>query len=138
MHAKEPRQLVIDELGFDPGIVVAELGVAAQNGVIMLSGHVSDCIQKVAAERATGRVKCVSNGIQLQSTVRVGDVKRRIQDALKRHAEFEADEVRVDVCDDGMVRLDGRVENRGKLQAVKQAVWSAPGVQSIDDHPVIG
>lgn len=211
MHDKELRQLVIDELEFDPSIDAAEIGVAAENGVITLSGHVSDYTQKVAAERATWRVKgvkgiaqkievrlpgdkkrnddeivqravnilawntlvprnCVrvkvsdgwvtltdsvkgnyqreaaesevwklggvkgvSNGIQLQSTVHAGDVKRRIQDALKRHAEVEADEVRVDVRDGGMVRLDGRVENWGELQAV----WSAPGVQSSDDHLVI-
>lgn len=211
MHDKELRQLVIDELEFDPSIDAAEIGVAAENGVITLSGHVSDYTQKVAAERATWRVKgvkgiaqkievrlpgdkkrnddeivqravnilawntlvprnCVrvkvsdgwvtltdsvkgnyqreaaesevwklggvkgvSNGIQLQSTVHAGDVKRRIQDALKRHAEVEADEVRVDVRDGGMVRLDGRVENWGELQAV----WSAPGVQSSDGHLVI-
>lgn len=80
----------------------------------------------------------VSNSIQLQSTAQAGDVKQRIQDALKRHAEVEADGVRVNVLDNGLVRLDGHVENRGELQAVKRAVWSAPGVHSIDDHLDIG
>lgn len=215
MNDKELRKLVIDELEFDPSIDAADIGVAAENGVVTLSGHVSDYIQKIAAERATWRVKgvkgiaqkievrlpgdkrqnddeiaqralnilawntvvpknCVrvkvsdgwvtlsgnvrwnyqreaaaneiwklggvkgvTNSIQLQSMVQVGDVKQRIQDALKRHAEVEADEVHVDVREDGMIRLDGRVENWRELQAVKRAVWSAPGVQSIDDHLVI-
>jgi osmotically-inducible protein OsmY len=216
MNDKELRQLVIDELEFDPRIDSADIGVAAENGVVTLSGHVPTYIQKIAAERATWRVKgvkgiaqkievrlpgdkkqnddeiaqralnvlawdvtvprdCVrvkvadgwvtlsgsvrwnyqrdaaakeirklggvkgvTNSIQLQSTVQAGDVKQRIQDALKRHAEVEADEVRVNVLDNGSVRLDGHVENWGELQAVKRAVWSAPGVQSIDDHLVIG
>lgn len=215
MNDKELRQLVIDELEFDPSIDAAEIGVAAEHGVVTLSGHVPDYIQKIAAERATWRVKgvkgiaqkievrlpgdkkqsddeiaqralhimawnamvpkdCVrvkvsdgwvtlsgsvrwnyqreaavneiwklggvkgvTNSIQLQSMVQVGDVKQRIQDALKRHAEVEADEVRVDVREGGMVRLDGHVDNWRELQAVKRAVWSAPGVQSIDDHLVI-
>lgn len=215
MNDKELRQLVIDELEFDPSIDAADIGVAAENGVVTLNGHVADYIQKIAAERATWRVKgvkgiaqkievrlpgdkkqsddeiaqralhilawntvvpkdCVrvkvsdgwvtlsgnvrwnyqreaavneiwklggvkgvTNSIQLQSMVQVGDVKQRIQDALKRHAEVEADEVHVDVRDGGTVRLDGRVDNWGELQAVKRAVWSAPGVQSIDDHLVI-
>ena len=215
MNDIELRQLVIDELEFDPSIDAAEIGVAAENAVITLSGHVSDYIQKIAAERATwrvkgvkgiaqkievrlpgdkkqnddeiaqravnilawnvvgpknsirvkvsdgwvtlsgnvrwnyqreaavneiwklGGVKGVTNSIQIKSMLQAGDVKQRIQDALKRHAEVEADEVRVDVRDGGTVRLDGRVENWRELQAVKRAVWSAPGVQSIDDHLVI-
>lgn len=80
----------------------------------------------------------VSNGIQFQSIAQAGDVKRRIQDALKRHAEAQADEVRVNALDNGLVRLDGHAENWSELQAVKRAVWSAFRAQSIDDHPVTG
>lgn len=215
MNDNELRQLVIDELEFDPSIDAAEIGVTAENGVITLGGHVSDYSQKMAAERAAWRVKGVkgiaqkievrlpgadkqsddeiaqralnilawnvvvprdsvrvkvsdgwvtlsgsvrwnfqreaaaneiwklsgvkgvTNSIQLKSMVQVSDVKQRIQKALKRHAEVEADEVFVDVGDGGAVRLDGHVDNWDELQAVKQAAWSAPGVKSIDDHLVI-
>lgn len=212
MNDKELRQLVIDELEFEPSVDAADIGVAAENGVITLTGHVADYMQKASAERAAWRVKgvkgiaqqievrfpgdkkwnddeiaqralnilawntlvpkdCirvkvsdgwitlsggvnwnyqrqaaenevrklsgvkgVTNSITLNSAVRAGDLKRRIQDALKRHAEVEADAVRVEVRDDGTVRIEGRVDNWSEMQAVEHAVWSAPGVQRVDDH----
>lgn len=212
MNDKELRQLVVDELEYEPSIDAADIGVAAENGVVTLSGHVTDYAQKMAAERAAWRVKgvkgiaqkievrlpgdkewnddeiaqralsilawntlipkdCarvrvsdgwitlsgsmkwnyqrraaenevrklsgvkgVTNSIMLTSTVQSGDLKRRIQDALKRHAEVEADAVRVDVRSDGSVRIEGRVDNWSEMQAVEHAIWSAPGVQRVDDY----
>jgi osmotically-inducible protein OsmY len=32
------------------------------------------------------------------------------------------------------VRIEGRVDNWSEMQAVEHAVWSAPGVQRVDDH----
>lgn len=220
MNDKELRQLVVDELEYEPSIDAADVGVAAENGVIILSGHVADYAQKVAAERAAWRVKGVkaiaqkievrlpgdtqqnddeiarraldiigwstslpqdrirvkvadgwvtlsgsvnwnyqreaaeaevrklggvkgiSNDIKLASAqagdLQAGDLKRRIEEALKRQAQIEADAVRVDLVDEGTVRLDGRVDNWSELQAVKHAVWSAPGVRSVEDRLRIG
>lgn len=212
MNDKELRRLVVDELEYEPSIDAADIGVTAENGVVTLSGHVADYVQKMAAERAAWRVKgvkgiaqeievrfagdkkwnddeiaqravnilawntlvpkdCVRvkvsdgwitlsgsvdwnyqrqaaenevrklngvkgvmNNVTLTSVVQAGDLKRRIQDALKRHAEVEADAVSVDVRNDGTVRIEGRVDNWSEMQAVEHAVWSAPGVQRVDDH----
>lgn len=216
MNDKELRQLVADELEYEPSIDAADIGVAAENGVVTLSGHVADYAQKMAAERAAWRVKgvkgiaqeievrfpsdkkwnddeiairavsilawntlvpkdCVRvkvsdgwitlsgsvnwnyqrqaaenevrklngvkgvlNNIALTSAVQAGDLKRRIQEALKRHAEVEADAVRVDVRSDGTVRIEGRVDNWSEMQAIEHAVWSAPGVQRVDDCLTFG
>ncbi|HVU81107.1 MAG TPA: BON domain-containing protein [Rhodanobacteraceae bacterium] len=212
MNDKELRQLVVDELEYEPSIDAADIGVTAENGVVTLSGHVPDYVQKMAAERAAWRVKgvkgiaqeievrfpgdkkwnddeiaqravnilawntlvpkdCVrvkvsdgwitlsggvkwnyqrqaaenevrklngvtgvTNNVTLTSAVQAGDVKRRIQDALKRHAEVEADAVHVDVRSDGTVHIEGRVDNWSEMQAVEHAVWSAPGVHRVDDN----
>lgn len=216
MNDKELRQLVIDELEFEPSIDAADIGVAAENGVVTLTGYVTDYAQKVTAERAAWRVKGVNgiaqkievrlpgdkkqsddeiaqralnilawntmvpkdrirvkvshgwvtlsgnvswnyqreaaesevrklggvigvtNGIQLASTAETVDVKRRIQDALKRHAEVQANAIRVDIRDGGTVHIDGRVDNWSELQAVKRAIWSAPGVRAIEDQLRVG
>ncbi|WP_426663918.1 BON domain-containing protein [Rhodanobacter aciditrophus] len=212
MSDKELRQLVIDELEYEPSIDAADIGVAAENGVVTLSGHVSDYAQKTAAERAAWRVKGVrgiaqeievrlsgdkkrnddeiaqralsilawnttipsagirvqvsggwvtlsgnvswnyqrraaeneirklggvtgvTNDIRLTTEVQASDLKRRIQEALKRHAEIEAGAVHVDVRADGTVRLDGHVDNWSEMQAVERAVWAAPGVRVIEDN----
>lgn len=212
MNDKQLRQLVIDELEFEPSVDAADIGVSAENGVVTLSGYVTDYVQKTAAERAAWRVKGVKgiaqrievrlpgdkkqnddeiaqralnilawnavvprdrvrvrvadgwvtlsgtvnwnyqrlaaesevrklggvkgviNEITLASVAQFGDVRRRIEDALKRHAEVEADAVRVDIRDDGTVRIEGRVDNWSEMQAVERAVWSAPGVRKVEDH----
>jgi osmotically-inducible protein OsmY len=212
MNDKELRQFVIDELEYEPSVDAADIGVAAENGVVTLSGHVADYVQKMAAERAAWRVKGVKgiaqkievrlpsdkkwnddeiaqralsilgwnslipkdsvrvkvsdgwvtlsgdvkwnyqrqaaenevlklggvkgvvNDVTLASVVQFSDVRRRIHEALKRHAEIEADAVRVDVQGDGTVRIDGHVDNWSEMQAVEHAVWSAPGVRRVDDH----
>lgn len=59
MNDKELRRLVIDELEYEPSIDAADIGVAAKNGVVTLSGYVTDYAQKTAAERAAWRVKGV-------------------------------------------------------------------------------
>src|SRR5512135_26179 len=59
VNDKELRQNVIDELDFDPSIHSAEIGVAVENGVVTLTGHVQVYSQKLEAERVAWRVKGV-------------------------------------------------------------------------------
>jgi hypothetical protein len=55
MTDQELRQNVIDELNFEPSVNAAHIGVAADDGVVTLSGHVSSYAEKVAAEQAVRR-----------------------------------------------------------------------------------
>lgn len=65
MDDTELRQLVIDELGFEPGIEApASVGVTAEDGIVTLNGHVGDHAQTAAAERAAWRVKGVRGIVQ--------------------------------------------------------------------------
>jgi osmotically-inducible protein OsmY len=79
----------------------------------------------------------VVNDITVKSAAKVADVKRKIEDALKRHAEVEAKGVRVAVLND-KVTLDGEVASWGERQAVKSAAWSVPGVRFVEDNLTIG
>lgn len=216
MNDRELRQDVIDELEFEPSIDAADIGVAAENGVITLTGHVSSYAQKMATERAVWRVKGVKaiaqeikvripgdkkrdddeiaqravsilawnsliprdsihvrvqngfvtlsgqvdwnfqrraaeadirklagvagviNEITLKPSIEPVDIKQRITDALKRHAEVEARDIRIEVRDGDTVSLEGEVDNWDERQAVVNAAWSAPGVRSVDDRLRIG
>jgi osmotically-inducible protein OsmY len=64
-------------------------------------------------------------------------VKARIEAALKRRAEIEANTIRVSVTDKSNVRLDGKVDTFEERIAVRNAAWSAPGVTSVEDHLAI-
>lgn len=212
MNDIQLRQNVIDELEFEPSIDAADIGVAAENGVVTLSGHVSSYMQKISAERAAWRVKGVKaiaqeievrlpwdkkvhddeiakraidilawntlvpensikvlvregfvtlsgqvdwnyqreaaarevqklngvrglvNNITLMPNAQKVDIRQRVLDALKRHAEVEANRINVDVDSGGSVKLSGVVDDWEERQAVERAVWSAPGVRSVVDN----
>ena len=54
MGDKDLRQSVIDELDFDPSFDAANIGVAAEAGVVTLTGHVRSFAEKLAAFRDAG------------------------------------------------------------------------------------
>ena len=45
------RQDIIDELDFDPSVDSAQIGVAFENGIATLSGHVASYAEKLAWKR---------------------------------------------------------------------------------------
>ena len=53
------RQAVTAELEWEPSVIAAHIGVAADGGVVTLSGHVTNYAQTHAAETAARRVKGV-------------------------------------------------------------------------------
>jgi osmotically-inducible protein OsmY len=52
MDDRQLRQDVLDELEFEPSIDAAHIGVAANDGVVTLTGHVPSYAEKLAAEHA--------------------------------------------------------------------------------------
>ncbi len=51
MDDKTLRQNILDELEFEPSIDAAHIGLAVDNGVVTLTGHVSSYEEKLATER---------------------------------------------------------------------------------------
>jgi osmotically-inducible protein OsmY len=215
MDERQLRKCVLDELEFEPSIDATNIGVAVDDGVVTLTGHVYSYAEKIAAERAARRVKGVraiaqeievrypsdkktsddeiakralnilkwdamipndavkvtvqkgwvtlagdlswqyqkkaaedavrklsgvtgvSNIISIKPMVFASDIKKRIQEALTRHAQVEAQAIRVEVWDGNKVSLEGKVDNWEQREAVENAAWSVPGVQSVDDRVTI-
>jgi len=212
MDNEELRQKVIEELEFEPSIDASSIGVAVENGVVTLSGHLHSYAAKLAAENAARRVRGVraiaqeievrypsdkktaddeiakravailkwdamslpgavgitvekgwvtlsgevgwqyqrtaaeqvvrrlsgvtgvNNNITLKSPVYVTDIKQKIESALSRHAMVEAQAIRVTVHDGNKVSLEGEVESWDERNAIENAAWSVPGVQSVEDR----
>ncbi|TIP93613.1 MAG: BON domain-containing protein [Mesorhizobium sp.] len=210
MNDNTLRQNVIFELEFQPSIDAANIGVAVDNGVVTLTGHVSTYAQKATAEKAvlcvkgvkgvaqeievrpfgsnvtaddeiakralhtiswntvvpdgavqvkvqngwvtlTGKVEWqyqkaaaaaairylagvlgVYNQIEVKPQASVGDVKKRIEDALKRNAEVEAKAIKVKVSD-GRVTLEGKVNSWAERRTTERAAWAVPGVRMVED-----
>ena len=70
------RQDVLDELEFEPSVNAAHIGVAANKGVVTLTGFVTSYAEKAAAERAARRVKGVQAIAEEIEVRRPSDTKR--------------------------------------------------------------
>jgi len=212
MEDKTLRQNIIDELDFEPAVNAAHIGVAVENGVVSLSGHVGSYAEKLAAEKAAKRVKGVRalaeglkvrfasdkktnddeiahraltilqwsavvppnavmvkvqdgwvtlngevdwqhqraaaenlvrrlsgihgvlNSITLKERVQPTDVRHKIESALRRSAEIQAQQIRVSVEDGRAVALEGDVHDWEERDAVERAAWSVPGVTRVIDR----
>ena len=84
MNDTELRQSVIDALDFEPSIDSPNIGVTVDGGVVTLAGHVPTYTQKLAAERAVGRVQGVK-AIAQEIEVRIpSDMKKTDYEIAKR------------------------------------------------------
>jgi len=133
----EIARRAVNILAWDDAVPKDAIKVRVASGWVTLSGNVTWNYQRNAAEyqvRKLSGVVGVINNIELVQQVRVADVRQRIVSALKRNVEVEADRIRIDVRENGVVKVDGVVDDWDERQAVERAVWSAPGVHSVDAH----
>lgn len=132
------RQHVIDELDFDPAVEAKGIGVAVENGVVTLSGHVPSYMQKLLAEQAAQRVKGV-RGVAMDLEVRLPSNTKRNDDEIAQRAlniiawsANAGDAIKVAV-DNGWVKLTGVVDwNYKKLEA-ERAVRRLSGVIGVSN-----
>jgi osmotically-inducible protein OsmY len=113
-----------------------DIKVIVQKGWITLEGEVDWQYQKETAEMAVRKlsgVVGVDNRLTLRPQVNVEDIQRRIEEALKRNAEVDAQEIHVKVEGD-VVKLEGKVHLWRERKIAERAAWSVPGVRQVDDH----
>ncbi len=126
----------LDVIAWDSTIPKDKIQIKVQNGFVTLTGEVDWFYQRDDAEAAVRKltgVKGLSNEIKVKPQVRVTDIKQRIETALKRNAEVEADAIKVTV-QDGRVILDGKVKAWYERELAERTAWSAPGVISVEDR----
>ena len=131
---------VVDIINWQVSVPSDRIKVKVEKGWVTLSGEVDWHFQKVDAEKSVRRlsgVMGIANLIGLKPRVEAKDVKKRIEEALKRNAEIEAQNIRV-IVQGGKVTLDGKVDSWAERQRVENTVWSAPGVLSVDDRLSVG
>lgn len=109
------------------------------DGWVTLSGKVQWGFQRNAAENAVRYlmgVKGVTNDIVVAASIKVTDVKHKIEEAFKRHALLDAKDIEVKV-DNSTVTLKGHVHNWQEHADAGYAAWAAPGVANVENRLVI-
>ena len=107
--------------------------VKVEKGRVTLSGEVDWDYQRHNADsvvRAVTGVVSVNNKISLRVREASEYVAHRIQEALARYAEQEAQNIEVTV-QSGKAVLRGTVASLAERSAVQTAAWSAPGISSV-------
>jgi osmotically-inducible protein OsmY len=117
----------------------SKIKIVVKDGWITLEGNLEWQHQKQMAETAVRRVKGVkgvSNLIKLTPQVQPIEIKHKIEEALKRNAEIDANRITVE-ADGSEVILKGKVRSWFEREEAERAAWSAPGVIKVDDRIAI-
>lgn len=132
-------EVAANALEWDSAVPDGAVKVTVRNGWVTLTGTVAHQFEKSAAELVVQRlygVKGVANPIVVKPRVSVGDVKAKIEDALKRSAAIDSQRISVEARD-GAVVLTGTVRSLAERDDAERAAWAAPGVTKVDDRLVV-
>lgn len=132
------RSDVMEELSWAPAVTSGDIRVAAQDGVVTLSGTVPHYAEKMAAERVTQRVTGVKaiaeelevnlDGIYKRSD---SEVAAAVVNSLGWHVSIP-DSVQAKV-ENGWVTLSGHAEWEFQRRAAGDAVRHMFGVKSVSN-----
>jgi osmotically-inducible protein OsmY len=106
---------------------------------VTLRGEVEWQYQREDAERVVRRlagVKGVTNLITVKPRVSASELKRKIEDALVRNAEVDANKITVEVQGSKAI-LKGRVRAWAEREEAERTAWSAPGIIAVDNRITI-
>jgi len=123
-------------LEWDALVPVDKIKITVSKGWVTLEGEVDWHYQKEDAERVVRRltgVKGVSNLIAVKERPTPSELKEKIEQALVRSAETDAQRIKVEVQGKKVI-LKGTVRSWAEREEAERAAWLAPGVTEVDDR----
>jgi len=133
----EIRRKVIAELDWDPSVDPSAIGVAVKDGVVTLTGTVTNYWQKKEVERVVKQVagvKAVAEELTIKlpgTAARIdADIAQSVLSGLRFNVAVPRDRIQATV-ENGWVTLEGEVEWQYQKSAAEHAVRYIMGVRGV-------
>ena len=134
------KQDIIAELGWEPSVNAAQVGVEVKDGIVTLAGHVDSFAEKWNAEAAAQRVSGVK-ALAVELDVRLpgstqradADIARTATNVLEWTTYLPKDAVKV-MVENGWITLSGEVDWEYKKREAIYAVRYLMGVTGVSDQ----
>ena|ERR1700716_2055924 len=123
-------------LEWDAFVPSDKVQVTVSKGWVTLKGEVEWQYQRQDAERVVRRlagVKGVSNLIVIKPRSTPSELKKKIEDALVRNAELDANRITVEVQGSKAI-LKGTARAGAEREEAERVAWSAPGITSVENR----
>lgn len=135
----EIQQDVLNQLKWNPLLKSSEIGVAVEDGIVTLSGHVDVYSKKIQAEQSAKKVAGVRAvaedivvGISPVYQKTDAEIAAAVLSALKWNSSVDEKDIKVKV-ENGVVTLEGEVEWEYQRMSAKNAVVNLIGVKSVQN-----
>lgn len=131
------RDLVEEELEWEPSLDAADIGVSVEDGVVTLHGHVKSFAEKLIAEKAVKRVKgvrAIAEEIEIRLAGRTvladDEIAARAANLIDWDVVVPAGKVQVKV-ENGHVTLTGEVDWHYQSDQARFGIANLPGVKGV-------
>jgi osmotically-inducible protein OsmY len=132
-------EAVVRALENDALVPAEKLKVTVDKGWVTLRGEVEWQYQREEAEKVTRRVsgvRGVTNAITVNPKASPTDLKKKIEQALVRNAQIDAERITVEI-EGSKAILRGRVRSWAEREEAARAAWSAPGITEVENRILI-
>jgi osmotically-inducible protein OsmY len=129
-------EAAVRALEWDAYVPSDKVKVTVSKGWVTLTGQVDWQYQREEAERVVRRlmgVRGVTNLITVKPRATRSELKKKIEDALVRNAELDANRITVEVQDSKII-LKGTVRAWVEREEAEKVAWSAPGITSVENQ----
>jgi osmotically-inducible protein OsmY len=142
-HVQTPDEVTVEyccrALAEDPTIELDRVHIGVKEGAVTIHGDVDHEYQrKIIADRLTGLpgVRTISNELGVRPPVHADVVLRKVREALEPISAINAGKVEVKTTGTHVI-LKGGVNSWHERGLAESAVWSVPGVTSLDNQLVV-